>query len=259
MRLESWIEQLVEEPFVRLFAGQLLPQEVAMHLVRAMEDGERHATDGLPEIAGRYCITLNPADLHALQTHHPQLTEELTAALKSLIERMDMRLRQTPGIILRADASLPQRSVHITPETYADAREPTRDLDVSCLAQPLAADSAPRQRAYLIVKGLKIFDLDRPVLNIGRALDNDLILEDHRISRRHARLRQRYGRYILQDLGSSGGTTVNGFQVQEIVLRAGDLISFAGVDILYAEEEAAVEPEIARGDTRPFELPGGCP
>ncbi len=52
MHLERWIEQLVEEPFVRLFAGRLMPQDVVRRLVDALEDGERVGPDGLPEIPG---------------------------------------------------------------------------------------------------------------------------------------------------------------------------------------------------------------
>ena len=57
-RLESWITQLVEEPFVRLFAGRLLPEQVARALAHALEDGERIGADGTPEVPGRYRIAL---------------------------------------------------------------------------------------------------------------------------------------------------------------------------------------------------------
>jgi len=59
INVERWIEQLVEEPFVKLFAGRLLPQDVARHLLRALEDGERFGADGRPEVPGRYRIELN--------------------------------------------------------------------------------------------------------------------------------------------------------------------------------------------------------
>ncbi len=104
--------------------------------------------------------------------------------------------------------------------------------------------------AYLIIHGDRTVDLTTPTVRIGRSLDNDVILEDRQVSRYHAQLRQRYGRYILQDLGSTGGTTVNGFPVQEIVLRPGDLISLSGVDLIYAESEPLERTD--RGHTRPF-------
>jgi hypothetical protein len=62
-------------------------------------------------------------------------------------------------------------------------------------------------------------------LLIGREADCDVVLVDLAVSRRHARLRFRDGRWILQDLHSTNGTTVNGEPVGRSELRPGDLIS----------------------------------
>ena len=67
------------------------------------------------------------------------------------------------------------------------------------------------------------------VITIGRGLDNDIVLDDRRVSRQHAQLRRRFGQYVLYDLDSSGGTTVNGRPVREAPLQAGDVIALAGV------------------------------
>ncbi len=238
MRLESWIEQVVEEPFVRLFAGQLLSQDVARHLVRALEDGERIGADGTPEIPGRYRVALHPEDLQALRHHHPNLDTQLADALKTLAEKMKVRLMEPPAILLESKAEVPLHTVQITPAHHFPAtREPTRDLNLELVRQRLEEET-PGAQAYLIIQGERTFDLTLPTTRIGRAFDNDLIIEDGRVSRYHAQLRYRYGRYILQDLGSRGGTTVNGFAVQEIVLRPGDVISLSGADLIYAEEDS---------------------
>ncbi len=235
MRLENWIEQIVEEPFVRLFAGRLLSQDVARHLVRAIEDGERLGGDGIPEIPGRYRITLNPLDLQALLSHHPHLDMQLAEALKALAEKMKVRLMEPPTVLLEARGDLPPHEVEITVADRLPApQEQTRDLDLEQIRQQ--AEEVVAFQAYLIVQGERTFDLTRSTVRIGRALDNDLIIEDPRVSRHHAQLRYRYGRYILQDLGSRGGSTVNGFAVQEVVLRPGDVISLAGVDLIYCAE-----------------------
>ena len=238
-RLESWIEQLIEEPFVRLFAGRLLPQDVARHLVRALEDGERIGADGTPEVPGRYRVALNPEDLEALKRYHPSLDAQLAIALKTLAERMRVRLMEPPALLLEPRAELPLRAVLITPaDRISLPKEQTRDLDLERMRQILEREEETGITAYLIVQGERTFDLTQPTIRLGRALDNDLILEDLRVSRYHAQLRHRYGRYILQDLGSSGGTSVNGFPVQEIVLRPGDVISLSGIDLIYAEEKS---------------------
>ncbi|MBN2392883.1 MAG: DUF3662 domain-containing protein [Anaerolineae bacterium] len=242
MRLESWIEQLVEAPFVRLFAGRLFAQDVARHLVRALEDGERLGADGTPEVPGRYRIVLNPEDLAALRTHHPDLDAQLAIDLQAVAKSMQVRLMEPPAILLESSADLPLHAVRITPANRVfPTHDATRDLDLEAIRQRAEQEGTnklnPNElQAYLIVQGTRTFDLTQPVVRIGRALDNDLILEDPRVSRYHAQLSCRYRRYILQDMGSRGGTTVNGFAIREIVLRPGDVISLSGIDLIYVEK-----------------------
>ena len=57
---------------------------------------------------------------------------------------------------------------------------------------------------------------------IGRHRGCDLVLSELTVSRRHARLMFRDGRWILQDLESTNGTTVNGWRVGRSELRPGD-------------------------------------
>jgi len=252
LHVERWIEQLVEEPFVKLFAGRLLPQHVARHLLRALEEGERFGADGRPEVPGRYRIELNADDLTALRRHHPNLDEQLTLALVKVVERMDLRTHQSPAVQLEISEDLPPRGVRIMPaDRVAPIPNGTQDLDLAQIMQAhTETGNGSRIQAYLIIKGDRTFDLTQSQVTLGRALDNDVILEDRQVSRYHARLRHRYSRYILEDLGSTSGTTVNGFRVQEIVLRPGDLISLSGVDIIYVETEPLERAE--RGETQPF-------
>jgi pSer/pThr/pTyr-binding forkhead associated (FHA) protein len=56
------------------------------------------------------------------------------------------------------------------------------------------------------------------------------------VSRRHAQLRLRFGRYTLYDLDSQSGTLVNGQPVQEWVLQPGDVMSLGGVNLIYTED-----------------------
>jgi pSer/pThr/pTyr-binding forkhead associated (FHA) protein len=52
--------------------------------------------------------------------------------------------------------------------------------------------------------------LEKPVTVIGRAEDNDIVIDDARASRRHAHVRREDYRFVLEDLGSTNGTWVNG-------------------------------------------------
>ncbi|MFD7086170.1 DUF1707 and FHA domain-containing protein [Streptomyces sp. NPDC002181] len=64
-------------------------------------------------------------------------------------------------------------------------------------------------------------------LRIGRDPGNGLRLTDETVSRVHAELGMRDGVWVLTDLGSSNGTTVNGRRVTgSVVVRDGDQIGF---------------------------------
>ncbi|MYS58086.1 FHA domain-containing protein [Streptantibioticus cattleyicolor] len=63
------------------------------------------------------------------------------------------------------------------------------------------------------------------VLSIGRALENDLVVADLQVSRRHAELRiHPDGRYEIVDLGSHNRTYVNGKPVRRALIGPGDTV-----------------------------------
>jgi hypothetical protein len=77
----------------------------------------------------------------------------------------------------------------------------------------------PRQPPRLSPPRLP-FDGDRAM--IGRAESCNLVIDSPTVSRRHAELRLRNGDWLLSDLGSTNGTWVNGWRVEQVVLRPGD-------------------------------------
>lgn len=61
-------------------------------------------------------------------------------------------------------------------------------------------------------------------LTLGRAPSCELVFDDDTVSRRHAGLRLRDGRWFIADLASSNGTWVNGRRVYDAEVRPGDEI-----------------------------------
>ena len=92
------------------------------------------------------------------------------------------------------------------------------------------------ENAFLIIEGLKIHPLRESVINVGRRLENHIVIDDPRISRTHAQLRVIKGHFVLFDLNSSGGTYVNGQRTSQTVLYPGDLISMAGVTLVFGQD-----------------------
>jgi ABC-type multidrug transport system ATPase subunit len=68
----------------------------------------------------------------------------------------------------------------------------------------------------------------RPVFRIGRAVDNDLALDDLRVSRHHAEIVPSNGAFEVRDLGSSNGTFVNGHRISSEQVASGDFIGVGG-------------------------------
>lgn len=66
---------------------------------------------------------------------------------------------------------------------------------------------------------------------IGRGSTCQIRLPDRKVSRRHARIYLAQGSWYIQDLGSSGGTFVNGVQIQTTPLQPGDRVTI-GPDVL---------------------------
>ena len=81
-------------------------------------------------------------------------------------------------------------------------------------------------------------DLTDSSYSIGRSVENDIVLEGGRVSRRHARLQRAGDDYTVVDLGSHNGTFVNGLRLQQpAVLKPGDEIG-VGPHVLIFEPPA---------------------
>jgi len=257
-RFEALAERLVEGTFARLFAGRLSPLEVATHLTRAMEDYQVLSPDGTPQAPTHYWVYLHPDDCNALVVEQPALGTELAHYVAGLAAQAGLALAVTPIVHVLPDDEIAPHEVRVEarwiPEEVS-AVERTREMGASEVEAEAAATIAVQGRPFLILEGHRHVNLLQPTVSIGRALDNDVIIEDARVSRHHAQLRRRYGRYVLYDLASSGGTTINGYPVEECVLHSGDVISFAGVQVIYGEDSSAPTPLPGSEDTPPLAAP----
>jgi hypothetical protein len=87
-----------------------------------------------------------------------------------------------------------------------------------------------------------VYPLEGEQLTIGRDPSNPIHITDAEVSRRHARLMLQGGRYVLEDLGSTNGTFVNGRRISApYVLKPGDVISL-GESISLVFEAVTFDP-----------------
>jgi pSer/pThr/pTyr-binding forkhead associated (FHA) protein len=103
------------------------------------------------------------------------------------------------------------------------------------------------------LKGQRL-PIKTPVVNIGRADYNDLVLPDESVSTAHAKLQRREGVWVLIDLDSTNGTYVDGDQVKgETPLAPGATVRFGEIALLFepTDDTAAVAKG---GSTRMMEV-----
>jgi len=100
---------------------------------------------------------------------------------------------------------------------------------------------------------------DKNEINVGRVQGNDLMLPKGNVSKHHARLLYRDGRFIVTDLKSTNGTYVNGRKIaQATIVREGDKI-YIGDFILRIDGERAggeeAPPQPDAGGSQPVPAP----
>lgn len=147
-----------------------------------------------------------------------------------------------------AVAAAPPRPRSTPPPTPAD-RPPTgagqrlsdtmHGVPISDLRQPITpASPQPAPLASLLVrtgamKGNRL-PVRVPVVNIGRADFNDIVLAEPSVSTSHAKLQRRDNIWVLSDLGSTNGTFVEGELVTgETALTPGTTLRFGDVAVLF--------------------------
>lgn len=111
----------------------------------------------------------------------------------------------------------------------------------------------PDVKAFLIVDGTRVIPLDQIVVKLGRKSDNQVVIDDPHVSRYHAQIQKVKGRFILMDLDSTVGTSVNGKNIKQSFLKPGDVISLGGVPIIFGQGQAATVDEAV--DTLPLPRP----
>ena len=88
---------------------------------------------------------------------------------------------------------------------------------------------------------------DQGIISLGALETNDIVLKDDTVSRQHCRIIQEDEHYILQDMGSTNGTHINGVRVREAYLTPGATIAVGNTQVRFNpfSEEIVVEPSQA--------------
>jgi hypothetical protein len=238
-RLEGFLERMVEAPAGRLGAAPQ-PVTLAKRIARAMDTNKRFGEEGVI-VPNRYVVHLSPTDYAAFESYHGSLEDDLEHDVLTRARREGYRLMARPRVLLQPDPLVPRGEVRVAATVADDAAAPVEARpaadDTVVLARPGHAIPEPTapSRAYLVVQTdggpAARFDLGGALIAVGRAADNDVILDDPQVSRHHCQLKLQHGAYGFVDLQSRNGSVVNGQRVEEIALANGDRIRIGNTNM----------------------------
>ncbi len=247
--LEAQLQTLVEARFTRLFAGQRTEALIVHRLTAAMNAGTRFEPETGTLAPNVYTVLVHPDSVQDWQD--PELLKTLVEILKAAARDSQLAFESPPALTLAEDPDLSPGEFAVLASHRIETVEKTQEVPVDSVSQPAEAVSgAIPDNAFLIVEGVKVFQLKQTVVNIGRRLDNSLVIDDPRVSRNHAQLRAIRGRYVLFDLNSSGGTYINGQRTTQSVLYPGDVISLAGVSVIFGQDSPVRHRDLAKTGPR---------
>jgi hypothetical protein len=190
-------------------------------------DGRKFAPD-------EYTLLLPPQLAEQLLTH-PQELDRLALYLIGASAQAGYPIPGAPVLHVVADPQAEQVKVVTASSHQSIGHTGTAAINgQKTTANPASVvASVP---SFLIINGLSTYPLNGVVVNIGRDPSNHVCIDDPRVSRQHAQIRLVQGRYIIFDLDSDGGTAVNGIHASSHVLNPGDVISLAGVPMVFGQE-----------------------
>jgi len=230
--IESKLQALIENGLAWLPWRSTQPR-LAETLIEAVRGQIMREVESNQPAANILHIFMHPANASQWQSH-PDWQEWFLKAVGEMGCEAGITFFAAPEISVKADSTLNKREVRVI------AAFPTQDISSTAVMAVNSTESAPENTpevtAFLILQTKDTFQLDKPVINIGRRSDNTLVLDDMRVSREHAQIRSVHGSLTLFDLSSTGGTFVNGNRISQHTLLAGDVISFGGVAVIYGEE-----------------------
>lgn len=243
--LERLAENLLEGSFNRVLKPKLQPVQIAKALAREMERNQMVGADG-PLAPNHFVTYLHPDDLATITGFQSSLEHELANYLTGLASRRGLKLLSPPQVRLVAGGARAKVGRVAVESSLVDA-PPNPSLPEGSGLQPgwegtaempaVIVDVPPtpveKRESALVDETGQPIPLSQNETNLGRGVDNDIVIESPDISRQHAKIVREGSEFVIVDLGSTNGSFVDGRRVTRQVLSEGNIISLGSARFIF--------------------------
>lgn len=225
-KVEKSIELLVEGIPQTVFRQKLQPAELGRKLEREMLR-QQQAGLGANLVPNHFDVALHPADFERFSGFRSSLENQMESWLTQVAQRKGCVFVDRVAVTIRESSEAGKRNPRIEAK-FSDhpASRPATAGHTSAL--PSARPSGNRTALLTLLNGTnheRSFIVPMGSTTIGRAPENDIVLDSQDVSRRHARIDCSASGIRLHDLGSTNGTRINGDGISVADLEDRDTIS----------------------------------
>jgi hypothetical protein len=247
--IEKRMESLVEGVFGRAFRRQIHPVEIAKGLTKQMDEG-RMVSISRTYAPNDFTVHLSREDSESIRAYQASLNDELIQYASTHAENKNYHLMTPPRIRFETEDSLRFGEFGVTAKlTGGDGpREKGAPQDTSGQTRifrteessggqidqgtaTISADEARRHGLAREIVEVVLGDEKHPLegrgpWSVGRSQENDIVINDPNVSRRHARISRADGGFVVEDLGSTNGTLLDGAPIDRERIEGGDELTF---------------------------------
>jgi FHA domain-containing protein len=247
--IEKRMESLVEGVFGRAFRRQIHPVEIAKGLTKQMDEG-RMVSISRTYAPNDFTVHLSREDTESIRAYQASLKDELIQYASTHAENKNYHLMTPPRIRFETEDSLRFGEFGVTAKlTGGDGpREKGAPQDTSGQTRifrteestggeveqgtaAISADEARRHGLAREIVELALADEVHPLEGrgpwaIGRSQESDIVINDPNVSRRHARISRADNGFVVEDLGSTNGTLLDGAPIDRERIEGGDELTF---------------------------------
>ena len=248
INIEKQFKALVEDKILSLFVNMRTEDQISRKLSTSML--EQIHTKQTGEFYAPNAFLLKTSVAKSLELgNKSDFFDNLSKSLEHIGQEVGFTFSSRVVISTQTDESLKDEEIQVFASFSEDNIDET--LKINIVSNKINTFNGGEERKpYIILDGNQTIALELDTINIGRRLANHIVLDDPRVSKDHAQIREINGKYNIFDLNSKGGTFINNAKISQGTLNTGDVISCAGYPLIFIDDSSTDKDDY--GKTKPI-------